>query len=186
VPGDQVPPCIPNCAGKNCGLDGCGSVCGPCNDGTCTDGVCVCRNGEEVCEGRCVPSCGALQIRRPGCTCCGRPNSPCSTGSHTCCSRRCSSSGLCEGQPVGDPCQFNEQCTYENCTGGICRCPSGTEQCIPGNNACAPPCPPGQARKPNSCECCIANGSSCASAPSSCCSGFCQQSTNICRAVNEL
>ena len=126
APGGQVPACTPNCAGKNCGLDGCGGLCGSCNDGTCTDGTCLCRGGEEVCQGTCVPKCGTLQIRIPGsCTCCGGPSTACPTGSHTCCSQRCSPSGFCEGRPVGDPCQFNEQCTYENCTGSICRCPSG-------------------------------------------------------------
>ena len=182
----QTPPgCIPNCAGKNCGPDGCGSTCGSCNDGTCTAGTCVCRPGEEVCQGRCVPKCGSLQVRRPGCTCCGGLSASCSPGSHPCCSNRCSSSGFCEGRSVGEVCDFNEQCTYENCTGGICRCPSGTELCTIGSNACALPCPQGQTRIPNSCNCCIESGSPCGTTSTPCCSGgICQQTSKQCIALN--
>jgi len=44
--------CVPNCAGKSCGLDGCGSVCGEClNKTKCTlEGQCV---------NICTPSCAA-------------------------------------------------------------------------------------------------------------------------------
>ena len=178
--------CTPNCAGKNCGLDGCGGVCGPCDDGTCTAGICVCRDGEEVCQGTCVAACGTLQVRRPGtCTCCGRPFSPCQAGSSVCCSQLCPSGpsgGVCGGRGVGEACQFNAECLYENCTGGVCGCPIGTEPC-PGG--CASPCPPDQVRVPGSCSCCITDGSSCASATRPCCSGICLQSTNICRRVSD-
>jgi hypothetical protein len=34
--------CTPSCGGKSCGDDGCGSVCGTCDEGlACTDGQCV-------------------------------------------------------------------------------------------------------------------------------------------------
>ncbi len=41
-------PCVPDCAGRGCGSDGCGGLCGtcepsadPCLDTVCTDGVCT-------------------------------------------------------------------------------------------------------------------------------------------------
>jgi len=43
--------CIPNCAGKECGDDGCGGSCGACDEGyECSDGQCV----EVVYDGKCV------------------------------------------------------------------------------------------------------------------------------------
>ena len=44
-------PCIPNCAGKECGDDGCSGSCGTCSGGeTCQDGQCT--------GGSCWPDCG--------------------------------------------------------------------------------------------------------------------------------
>lgn len=42
--------CVPDCAGKNCGSDGCEGSCGDCNDGvTCSaDGSCECPSGEST------------------------------------------------------------------------------------------------------------------------------------------
>ena len=51
--------CVPNCAGKECGPDGCGGTCGHCDAGSCSDGMCSwglgCAESQE-------PGCG-------GCTC---------------------------------------------------------------------------------------------------------------------
>jgi hypothetical protein len=65
------PPCIPNCAGKACGDNGCGGSCGDC--GTCRqcdNGTCkVALDGEPCSSGSCVSgvceACG-----RGGMTCC--------------------------------------------------------------------------------------------------------------------
>src|SRR5262245_8173859 len=52
--------CTPNCAGKLCGDDGCGGVCGvACSgDRVCQDGACVCASG-VACQTRC---CGPGQV----------------------------------------------------------------------------------------------------------------------------
>ncbi len=47
--GSDAVPCIPDCAGKGCGADGCGGVCGICSDdgNPCTDEICdwgVCQH----------------------------------------------------------------------------------------------------------------------------------------------
>lgn len=45
--------CLPQCQGKECGADGCGSTCGECAElEACTDqGECICAAFEEVCDG---------------------------------------------------------------------------------------------------------------------------------------
>ena len=62
--------CAPNCDGKECGADGCGSQCGVCANGddVCVAGVCVCQPncmgkqcGDDGCGGDCG-SCGPGQI----------------------------------------------------------------------------------------------------------------------------
>jgi len=59
-PSGQVPAacaCVPQCAGKTCGDDGCGGTCGTCaGDGVCVDGTCrddcaACAPGEMGCDG---------------------------------------------------------------------------------------------------------------------------------------
>ncbi|MEM4245422.1 MAG: hypothetical protein QXR60_04435, partial [Candidatus Nanoarchaeia archaeon] len=47
--------CTPNCAGKECGDDGCGGSCGTCSSGkTCSNGQCVtsgaCKKQNEICK----------------------------------------------------------------------------------------------------------------------------------------
>jgi len=61
--------CVPSCAGRNCGDDGCGGTCGTCGDNaTCTnEGVCVCEPacGDRVCgldPGGCGVSCGTCDL----------------------------------------------------------------------------------------------------------------------------
>jgi hypothetical protein len=47
--------CVPDCAGRDCGDDGCGGSCGPCEGGTCLEGTC------------CMPSCGERKCGDNGC-----------------------------------------------------------------------------------------------------------------------
>jgi hypothetical protein len=85
---------VVNCAGRQCGGDGCGGVCGDCGDGQ------ACNLASAQCE--CVPDCGAR-------TCgtdprCGASCGGCDEGS------QCSAAGVCElayppgpyGTAVGD------------------------------------------------------------------------------------
>jgi hypothetical protein len=59
------PPCVPNCAGQNCGEDGCGGSCGTCTQGQqcnasgqCAGASCKpdaegCSSSSECCSGNC-------------------------------------------------------------------------------------------------------------------------------------
>ena len=59
--------CTPDCAGKECGDDGCGSSCGACDGGfSCDGGICVqdgcqdeCTDGDNTCAGGQAFSCVA-------------------------------------------------------------------------------------------------------------------------------
>jgi len=171
--------CTPSCGGRNCGLDGCGGLCGPCNDGTCTDGICVCRSGEELCQGKCVSACAGGMMRVPGsCSCCTL-HGPCTPG--PCCGR--CASDVCVELREGEFCNFDAPCQSDICTNGFCRCPSDKEACA---GSCFDPCPPDQIRNANTCNCCIPDRASCASTSPPCCSGICQQGTNVCRSVSDL
>jgi hypothetical protein len=172
--------CTPSCAGKNCGLDGCGGLCGPCNDGTCTDGTCVCRDGEELCQDRCVPVCPQGCARIPGsCGSCCSVIGNCSSGPCFSCCGQCSG-GTCIGRALDAFCEFDAQCFPNVCTDGTCRCPSGQERC---GHLCLAPCPEDQVRVPGSCRCCITNGPGCDSTSTPCCEGVCDEFRDVCRAV---
>jgi hypothetical protein len=85
--------CVPNCRGKQCGSDGCGGMCGSCNNGSCSGGQCICPFGNQCSPGQCCPNeqtclsgacgacpanpdpctteieCGRTTARNPGCYC---------------------------------------------------------------------------------------------------------------------
>ena len=54
--------CLPQCDGKECGPDGCGSICGECSYGECTGSQCVCTPtcaGKSCGSNGCGGSCGS-------------------------------------------------------------------------------------------------------------------------------
>jgi hypothetical protein len=128
VPPPPVPPptvCTPTCAGKVCGDDGCGGVCGlACPAGeACVAGRCTCPVGTERCGADCVALCPGAGLRNPEtCGCC-MPNQSlyCAVGSpSSCCSGNCFAYGggvpnLCIGRSDGGPCDFPAQCTSNVC-----------------------------------------------------------------------
>jgi hypothetical protein len=69
-------PCIPNCASKVCGDDGCGGRCGvECTEGkTCQGGACICPPGRSVC-----PTTGFCSECCTNSDCCNSQN-PCPNG----------------------------------------------------------------------------------------------------------
>lgn len=167
--------CTPNCAGKDCGPDGCGRSCGACTGGDCVNGTCDCPDGQELCGGVCREACPTGSVRLPAtCNCCNPPDGPCNqpTPDPTCCSGLCTflGTGVCRGLGEGSSCQIDEQCDSGICRDGFCRCPSGKEPCLGG---CYDPCPAGEIRRPNTvfCPCCITNGTSCAGDGDRCCAG---------------
>ncbi len=67
--------CAPDCDGKECGDDGCGGLCGACDDGNectvgdaCEEGVCVgpdekdCNDGDVCTDDSCDPDQGCVQV----------------------------------------------------------------------------------------------------------------------------
>ena len=158
---DPACPCIPDCAGKECGDDGCGGSCGECDDGcgqaVCELGECLslclcnCEDkecGEDGCGGTCgecakgydcsdgvctcTPSCGGKECGDDGCGgICG------DCAQYTTCQ-----AGLCEPEPGGPfwPCEQNSDCSSGWCIetdlGNLC-----TTACIeecPGDWTCEP------------------------------------------------
>jgi hypothetical protein len=126
----KAKPCVPDCAGKVCGDDGCGGSCGTCTDlRTCQGGQCACLAVE--CNGACVAACGAGQARDPrACSCClvngsiGCDPDPTAT---PCCSGYCLSGppgSICVGRGDSALCDFDAQCASGECISGFNGSPS--------------------------------------------------------------
>ncbi|MFH1530861.1 MAG: hypothetical protein ABIK09_09040 [Pseudomonadota bacterium] len=114
-------PCEPDCAGVDCGDDGCGGSCGTCDPGfTCEDGAC------EVC----TPACDGLECGDDGC---GGVCGECILGSGC-------ADGVCVVLPgaFGFPCASNGDCNSGWC---IDDSVDGTMCTIP----CTGDCPEGYA-----------------------------------------
>ncbi|MCB9543773.1 MAG: chitobiase/beta-hexosaminidase C-terminal domain-containing protein [Myxococcales bacterium] len=149
--------CVPQCAGRNCGDDGCGGVCGNCLGGQrCEAGVCrdvcqpacagrecggdgcggtcgMCPQGEAcddgTCEAICTPDCAGRVCGPDGCGgFCGN----CGIGAF------CTAAGRCEAVCVPD-CDGRE-CGDNGC-GGDCGGCGPAEQCS-GAGICEPRCQP--------------------------------------------
>ncbi|MFH1532771.1 MAG: hypothetical protein ABIK09_18770 [Pseudomonadota bacterium] len=151
--------CVPNCNGKDCGGDGCGSgtTCGQCPPSeSCQAGKCVAG---------CLPDCAGLECGSDGCGgSCGDcpPGRECKNGDcvptclPSCTGKQCGDDGcggkcgtcppgfFCEGGHCNDQC--NPSCTGKECgpdgCGGSCgQCPGGFF-CQQGkcDIQCAPDC----------------------------------------------
>ena len=125
---DWAGPCVPSCAGKLCGGDGCGGTCGTCPAGqTCQAGACV--QATSSCDGLC----GSASPTLEGCYC----------------DEQCASLGdCCDDACVGCPqlsfCECIPSCAGKDCgpdgCGGSCgTCPAGVP-CEAGVCACVPAC----------------------------------------------
>ncbi|MBN2497442.1 MAG: hypothetical protein JXR96_22815 [Deltaproteobacteria bacterium] len=107
--------CEPDCAGKDCGDDGCGGTCGPgCGElGTCVDGSCECEfeacggtccEDGQVCYGSscCTPACDLIDCGDDGC---GGDCGECPGAAGY-----CDADGFCQDLIAGltrDPCEEN-------------------------------------------------------------------------------
>ena len=132
-PGDTldggVDACAPQCAGKQCGPDGCGGFCGTCADGAHCTPVGQCVSG-------CVPDCAGKQCGGDGC------GGQCGT---------CADTEMCDEfaflcVPYCSPYCAPGWCGDDGC-GGTCNgcvpgevCDQATGQCV---EECVPQCPPG-------------------------------------------
>ena len=167
VDGVCVSVCTPDCAGKDCGSDGCEGVCGTCGaDETCVAGACIadgcmtdddCLDDEDCVDGECVPAacepeCTDKNCGFDGCdgTCgtCGA-DMICSEG--VCVAAGCSPTAPC---PAGFECIdttcvslctpdcADKDCGFDGCDGTCGTCAAGevcnaAQQCEP---VCVPDC----------------------------------------------
>jgi hypothetical protein len=118
--------CVPNCAGKNCGPDGCGNSCGECVGGqACTGGACTCQQGQEFCGGQCRNTCASALARNPiTCACCVPVGLGCGFGADCCTGADQCFGGSCRGGDEGNTCQFDDQCQQQlTCQNGRCEFP---------------------------------------------------------------
>ncbi|MBU1897841.1 hypothetical protein KKB55_08810, partial [Myxococcota bacterium] len=133
-----VGPCLPDCAGKTCGADGCGGACG------------VCRPGARCEIGRCVtppPICGDHRCDpKESCIGCAE-DCPCLEGARCdfdlarcVCASQCEAT-LGQNQP--------RECGPDGCGGHCGRCPAW-QICDDGRCVCAPKCE-GKACGPDGC-----------------------------------
>ena len=157
--------CQPDCTGKQCGDNGCGSSCGDCNappidyclnsntlrtyqtGGLCTNGQCN-YNPQEV---NCPYGCSAAVCRgcNPDCTgnICGNDGCGGSCGAclnnETCVNGNCECIPECNGKDCGNNgcggvcglCESNE-----TCSNGICECIPDCNGKTCGNNGCGDVC----------------------------------------------
>ncbi|GMV42146.1 MAG: hypothetical protein AMXMBFR64_38620 [Myxococcales bacterium] len=105
--------CVPSCAGKQCGADGCGGICGECKQGTsCSNGQCIpttqCTPGQTICQGNTVLGCSASGAWTPVQQC--PADTPCVAGK-------------CQGGCV--PSCAGKQCGSNGCGGSCGTCPDG-------------------------------------------------------------
>jgi hypothetical protein len=161
--------CVPSCAGKSCGPDGCGGSCGSCDDpatGFCADGECV-----DPCSGPVVLECQTAECGSDGCggscgtcaagdtcisgVCYAGPPGPDSctgrcgkTAEGGCsCAASCTSDGTCCGDYAAK-CTCTPKCSGKTCgadgCGGTCgSCAAPTPHCDSSGqctDSCTPKC----------------------------------------------
>ena len=97
--------CVPTCAGKKCGSDGCGGQCGTCSASTACNG-----GGQCVCQ----PACAGKQCGGDGC---GGSCGSCSSGS------ACNIDGVCS--PVCATTCAKRACGGDGCGGTCGTCADG-------------------------------------------------------------
>ena len=135
LPDVQPEACIPQCAGKECGPDGCGGTCGKCPAAApqCEDGLCHIQ---------CVPDCTDKECGDDGC---GGSCGQCPTAAPFCkdslCAVQCDAD--CNGKECGDDgcgfscglCEDNEVCLQSQC---VCKPDCAGKEC--GDDGCAGSC----------------------------------------------
>ncbi len=148
--------CTPQCAGKECGDDGCGGSCGTCPQGaSCVDGQCMCSWGSS-CSSDCTPQCAGKECGDDGC------------------------GGSCGTCPVGAAC--NSGACEPVCGDGICL--DGQEDCTTCADDCGPcGCQPTGAKGCDGCACeacvCAADPACCDVAWDAACALKCQDDCGV-------
>jgi hypothetical protein len=128
--------CLPNCAGKECGYDGCGGLCGDCGpDEACSSGQCVTQDG---CQDGMQPGCSGCMCE--ACVCSLFDGYCCAIAWDFACAIVCEQ--MCEG------CGFVEACGDDVCDAEAgegcdnCQADCGCEapETCHGNKCCQPDC----------------------------------------------
>ena len=145
-------PCVPACAGKECGADGCGGECGQCgNNETCQNGQCVPAGAgcdgltyEGCCDGQVLQWCENGKVETINCA----QNPSCGWDAQAN-FYNCGTNGA--GEPSGqfplecgggcEPQCANKECGTDGCGGSCGSCPGGWS-CSNGKcvNNCVPNC----------------------------------------------
>ena len=152
-PGDDDPPCVcvPDCAGKDCGEDGCGDVCGTCQqDHECQLGLCVYVDPNQTCQ-ECADECALDPVTYD---CCEEGEQKCNGLKIIDCEDKFASDQTCDCwkwlDPQGDDCEDPLQicqelpdglgvcvCEFLTCDAGCCAGPEFTT-CDPQGECCIP------------------------------------------------
>ena len=123
--GEELPgelPCLPQCEGKECGDDGCGSHCG-----ICPEAAPVCENFK--CAVECFPDCDGKECGSDGCDGeCG----VCPEVAPYCVEHKCAVD--CDQDCVG------KECGDDGCGGSCGDCAGQQEECTDGMCVCLPFC----------------------------------------------
>ena len=150
--------CTPDCAGKQCGLDGCGWTCGECSeDLACVAGVCAlvpeCGDGQctvsescSTCAADCACEAGDLCFDNSCMACsefCQATEKECGV-TWGCDCGTCAGGLECqEGSCVCIPDCFNKECGEDGCGGDCGACDEFPNSvCQAGVCACLPQCSP--------------------------------------------
>ncbi len=139
--------CTPQCAGKECGSDGCAGLCGLCNDGlfctedSCGSGLCTFVVQAYFCviEQKCVPS--GAEAEGNSCQKCKPADSlyawsPVDNGTSCGTAKVCWNGGCCDHAAN---CQGKE-CGDDGCGGTCGQCPYPKSVCGGGKCQCTPDC----------------------------------------------
>ncbi|MFT5430682.1 MAG: hypothetical protein ACI9OJ_001358 [Myxococcota bacterium] len=136
--------CARACHDRECGDDGCGSICGTCDSGNqCQEGTCLSPIVAAACTGNAACNdhdpCTAFDRCYTG-RCRGLPT-VCDDG-NPCTDDRCGADG-CESEPNdeacddGEPCTTNDQCGGGGCVGATIGCednnPCTLDACVHGD-----------------------------------------------------
>jgi hypothetical protein len=109
--------CIPQCAGQQCGDDGCGGSCGSCGAVACNGAICLCAaqvDGTDCGGGRQCSS--GVCATPPGCR-----NLGCFRAAD-CCSGFCNLGiVVCFSSNAGQPCTVDSDCGTNRCVGFVCQ-----------------------------------------------------------------
>jgi hypothetical protein len=150
--------CVPSCAGKLCGDDGCGGSCGTCRGGSCQGGACLCPAGQEFCagglcrlplhqacsgsDGECCPEhvCEETVVNDFRQLFCCTPNDASCANDAACCTTNCDADTdtctTCRGR-ICDESNPTSCCARWPCENGFCGgCANRGQQCTFSTRPC--------------------------------------------------